>query len=361
MSPTFDPNPLFDLTEPVLINTPPHDDFIERNRFVKRIGELRERFVKDYNRVTEYKDILFGAKTDNYGDVVTKIFSEWDDEDGGPTAPAFIAHAIEHYKLDTDSSIVQCLFASALLAEYPNKLQYHGNIHYRKVIFHTLALTAKNNELNEGKSDMFMNADELAIMLISACIHDLGHVGGDNLSDGVYKPGAMEQLAFDLARPYFERLDLDKGFIGAIETIVFCTDITFNAGENSPCVRMKYIYRYHYLDEKDRDIEMMTLGKLRRYEENPKLSFMAILLHEADIGSSAGLSYEQTIKESINIMEERASKKAGPNSVLAFLKEQLGETMFTDAGKALFGPVMSDVIAKAQEDVARGRKTFYED
>jgi hypothetical protein len=87
---------------------------------------------------------------------------------------------------------------------------------------------------------------------------------------------------------------------------------------------------------------------------------MAMILHEADIGTSAGLSYEQTIKETVNIIEERGAKTAGPGIVLAFLREQLGETMYTEAAKQVFGPAMRDIIARAEADVAAGRKTFYE-
>ena len=100
------------------------------------------------------------------------------------------------------------------------------------------------------------------------------------------------------------------------------------------------------------------LGKLRLFGEDPKLTLMAVILHEADIASSAGLSYEQTVIETINIMEERGISTAGPKTVLVFLREQLGETMFTQAGKQLFGKVMAEVIARAEREFAEGRKTF---
>ena len=105
----------------------------------------------------------------------------------------------------------------------------------------------------------------------------------------------------------------------------------------------------------------MMMGKLRRYEDNPRLVLMAMILHEADVATSAGLSYEQTIKETVNIMEERGVNTPGPRTVLAFLREQLGETMFTEASKQLYGKVMSEVIKLAESDIERGRQTFYDD
>jgi hypothetical protein len=103
---------------------------------------------------------------------------------------------------------------------------------------------------------------------------------------------------------------------------------------------------------------MMMMGKLRRFEDNPQLVHMAMILHEADVGTSAGLSYERTRKETLDLMAERGVKTAGPKTVLAFLREQMSETMFTEAGKQIFGPVLKDVILRAEKDLAAGKMAF---
>ena len=46
---------------------------------------------------------------------------------------------------------------------------------------------------------------------------------------------------------------------------------------------------------------------------------------------------------------------------IGLLREQLGETMFTEASKQLYGEVMAKVIKQAEADIERGRATFYED
>ena len=266
---------------------------------------------------------------------------------------------LDGFGIDAKSPEGLSLCVCAILAEYPNDLQYHGNEHYRKVFFHMVRLLSKHNQLFKDTNRM-LSKESIVQSLIAACIHDLGHEGGDNMRDGVYTPGFMEQKAFDVSKPYLQKCGLDEDLIGEIETIVFCTDITFFAGDNSPCIRMKKIFKYYFWDEDVGDASLMMMGKLRRYVDNPRLSQMAMLLHEADIGTSAGLSYEQTKNETINIMEERGLDSAGPRVVIAFLREQLGETMYTEAAKQTFGPAMDGVIKSAEADFENGVETFYE-
>jgi hypothetical protein len=338
------------------------ESFIEPGRLLARLDELCAVFEADYERVAEVYELMLGEEVAAYGTRAAAVFSRWEEEGGGPTLPAMLAHAFEYFDLDPHSVGAKAVMISGIIAEMPNTLQYHGNEHYRKVLFHAIRLLATQNAiLRAGNSPHVLETDQIVTALAGSCIHDLGHHGGDNLLDGVYTPGFMEQEAFNIARPYYEALGLSRDIIGEIETIVFCTDITFFAGDNSPGLRMKKIYKHYFWGDDSEDVSMMMMGKLRRYEDNPRLVLMGMILHEADVGTSAGLSYEHTIKETINIIEERGFKTAGPKTVLAFLREQLGETMFTEAGKQIFGPVMAIVIDQAQQDILRGRQTFYED
>lgn len=350
---------LFERIRPACVAVNP-EFFLTAEALEQRLNELEACFEADYGRVGEVHELLFGKDITAYGARASTVFSRWEEEGGGPTLPAMAAQAIEYFGIGPGSAQAAALFMAATLAEIPNHLQYHGNEHYRKVLFHAIRLVVAHNNIFKG-TEHALSGDDITVLLTASCIHDLGHEGGDNLKEGVYAPGYMEQRALDLALPYLEAVGLDRELVGQIETIVFCTDITFFAGENSPCLRMKKLYKHFFWGDDSEDVSMMMMGKLRRYEDNPKLVRMAMLLHEADVGSSAGLSYEQTIKETINIMEERGLKIAGPQTVLAFLREQLGETMFTEAAKQVLGPVMATVIDQAAQDTLRGRLTFYED
>jgi hypothetical protein len=333
------------------------EEFIEPAALEGRLHALQAVFDADCARVADCADLLTGDDITAYGMRCSALFDRWEKEKGGPALPALISHAIRHFGFDAEGPEARAMFAAAVLGEMPNSLQYHGNEHYRKVLFHSIRLAARNWQLFPGEKGQ-LTRDSVAVLLAAACVHDLGHKGGDNLRDDVYTPGYMEQRAFDIARPYLEAVGYDRDRMGEIETIVFCTDITFFAGDNSPCIRMKKIFKHYFWGDEGEDVSTMTMGKLRRFEDNKPLILVAMMLHEADVGTSAGLSYERTVKETIDLMAERAVKAAGPKTVLAFLREQLGETMFTEAGKQIFGPVLKDVIAHAEEDLAAGRTNF---
>ena len=164
-----------------------------------------------------------------------------------------LAAAIEAFDLDPDSLLVRAAFLSSVLAEYPNNLQYHGNEHYRKVLFHAIRLISLHNRLNAGTGNA-LDHDRMALLLAASCIHDVGHAGGDNMREGIYTPGYMEQRSAEIARPYYEALGMGKQHIAAIETMVFCTDITFFAGDNSPCLRMKKIFKHQFWEDDSEDI-----------------------------------------------------------------------------------------------------------
>ncbi len=349
---------LFDSVRP-MAGTVQAESFIDPEILARRMEEIEAAFADDIARVRPLLALMTGPDLEGYGARTAAVFRTWEQGDGGPSLPALAAVAIEAFGLDAGAVPVKALFLAAILAEYPNGLQYHGNVHYRKVLFHAIRLIATHNELSPD-SGAPLDRHAMTLLLIAACVHDLGHQGGDNQRNGVYTPGYMEQQAVEIARPYLEALGLPKDDIGAIETMVFCTDITFFAGDNSPCIRMKKIFRHYYWNDKGEDVSLMTMGRLRRFEDNPALTLMAMILHEADIATSAGLSYDQTVLETINIMEERGVTTAGPKTVLSFLREQLGETMFTQAGRRLFGGVMADIIARAEKEQAAGRTTFYE-
>jgi len=347
---------LFDELAAVAAGVQP-EDFVEPADLTKRISELRKVFDADCLRVAAVADTLSGSDISEYGAETSAIFDKWEKERGGPTLPALVSHAMRIFDLDEDAREVKAAFMAALIGEVPNDLRYHGNEHYRKVLFHAIRLMATHNQLFEGDARE-LTAQQIAVLLTGACMHDVGHKGGDNLKEAVYTPGSMEQRAFDICRPYFEAVNMDRELMGQVETIVFCTDITFFAGENSPCVRMKKIYKHYYWQDDTEDVSMMMMGKLRRFEDNPQLVHMAMILHESDVGTSAGLSYERTKKETVDLMAERGVKTAGPKTVLAFLREQMSETMFTEAGKQIFGPVLKDVIAGAERDLADGKTAF---
>ena len=328
----------------------PHDGLLE---------QVIEQFPADYKRLSAHADLLTGIDTAGYGERAAEIFNNWDNGNSWPSLAALQAFAFEQFNLPLDGTPARAALMAAVLAEVPNDLLYHGNAHYRKVMFHTIRLLATQIDGNFPYQPLLYSED-LMRLLVAAAIHDLGHEGGDNLRNGIYMPGYMEQKSYDHARGYFEALSLDPDFARDVEALVFCTDITFIAGDNSPCVRMKKIYRHFFLGGlgDGGEIENMLIGKLRRFEDNPRLSIMAMLLHEADIATSAGMTYETSKIETVKIMGECNLDIAGPGAFLKFMKEQLGGSMVTPAAQQLFGAQMEEIMRQASADLASGVEKF---
>lgn len=328
----------------------PHDGLLE---------QVIAQFPEDYKRLSAHADLLTGVDTARYGERAAEIFNEWDATNGWPSLAAMQAFALEQFNLPLDDAPARAALLAAVLGEVPNELLYHGNVHYRKVMFHTIRLMATQMYGNFPYQPL-LYSDDLMKLLVATAIHDLGHEGGDNLRNGIYTPGYMEQKAYDHAREYFDALGLDPDFARDVEALVFCTDITFIAGDNSPCVRMKKIYRHFFLGGigDGGEIEDMLMGKMRRFEDNPRLSIMAMLLHEADIATSAGMTYETSKSETIKIMQERELDIAGPKVFLKFMNEQLGGSMVSPAAQQVFGAQMEKIIKQASADLEKGVERF---
>lgn len=344
---------------PIVESVIPHDQGYEPENLLQSIKNLQKSFTTDYARMEDISELLFSDDIVAYGDRCTAVFDRWEHEGGGPSILAILAKAWDEFEFPMDDVLAQCAVMAAIQAEVPNNLQYHGNEHYRKVLFHTIRMIAVQKDLPCEKNKMTMG-DNAKILMIASAIHDLGHEGGDNLRDGIYTPGYMEQKALDMVSPYFEKLGMDYDQSKILQTLVFCTDITFFAGDNSPCVRMRRIYDYYFIDDSNEEVLNYIIGKLRLFEDNPDLALMAMMLHEADIATSAGLTYEQSIKETIDIIEERGMKSAGPRVLLAFLQEQLEGKMKTESAKILFGPAMDAIMDQASTDFQNGRETYYD-
>lgn len=352
---------LLDNIKEAAANVIPHEQSYDIDDIIKSGDTLQESFGKDYKRLEELSELLFSDETTAYGDRCTAVFERWEKEGGGPSLLTLLAMAWDKFSFPKDGNdpLAKCAVMAAIMGEVPNKLQYHGNEHYRKVLFHTIRMIAVQRGLACAKNRL-ENDNDARLLMIAAAIHDLGHEGGDNLRDGIYTPGYMEQKAYDMVAPYFEALGMDHDQLKTLQTLIFTTDITFFAGDNSPCVRMRRIYDYFFHDNSNEEVLNYIIGKLRLFDDNPKLALMAMMLHEADIATSAGLSYEQSIKETIDIIEERDMKTAGPRVLLAFLQEQLEGGMKTESARILFSSAMETIMAQARADFQSGRETFYD-
>ena len=66
------------------------------------IDRIAGSFQKDYDKVAEIVDLLFGPHVAAYGDQAASVFARWDEEGDGPSIASLLALAAERFHLDID-------------------------------------------------------------------------------------------------------------------------------------------------------------------------------------------------------------------------------------------------------------------
>jgi hypothetical protein len=132
----------------------------------------------------------------------------WHIAERAPSLSALAIFVAKYLGTNMPPEIARAVLAASVLGEVENNLPYHNNLHYKKVLFQTARLIAMHNNIYEG-TDQTFNCKKIGMLMIAACIHDLGHDGRGNTIKGVFEPGRLERRAFKLAFPYLEACGLD--------------------------------------------------------------------------------------------------------------------------------------------------------
>jgi hypothetical protein len=288
---------------------------------------------------------------------VLDLIRRWHIAERPPGLASLCIFAIENLKLDLPPEIQRGVLAAGMLGEVENNLPYHNTLHYKKVLLQVMRLIDAHNRIYDGMAQAF-DGRQAGLILMAACIHDLGHDGKGNTIKGVFEQGRLERRAFKLAEPYLEACGMGQRDLDDLLVMMLCTDVTPLGDPANPASQMKSAYRYHFMGEKKK-IEALNLDpELSALEKNPTLAMMALVLHEADIGTSAGLDYNLTTYESTLYRREMGERQAFPKDVANFLRDVCQREMISDAGKKLFAANMARVLALAERDVAEGNRAY---
>jgi hypothetical protein len=269
--------------------------------------------------------LIFGEVTGAYGPALSRLFDTWP----APSAAALALFAAGRLGIAPEHHLFPALIGAALLADVENPLPYHGNDHYKKVLLQTLRLIATQNA--PGLAPPFTQQQTMLLM-IAACIHDLGHDGRGN--GGVrYR---LERAALDAARPYLEAAGLAEGDWRDLEVMILCTDIAAAEGAASPAQLLRACHRHFAEGAALPDLP----PELARLAGRADLARMAMVLATADIATSAGLSFSEGWKQTQLLSDE--SGIAALRTVRAFygfVSGEIGRTvLMTQAGAEIYGP-----------------------
>ncbi len=288
---------------------------------------------------------------------IEDVLSGWNHEVNPPSLLAIVLISLDYLGVKPKPDEFNILAVAAILGEIENNQPYHNNMHFRKVLSQLVRLIKTNNVIFEGTYRV-LNTKDICLLLAAACIHDLGHDGKGNTVKGVHTPGRTEQNSIDLAKPYLELAGCENEELQALCIMLLTTDVSPLKDPTSPMKQMKAAYRAHYVEKKSTIDKLNLSDDLKILEEDKRLTALCLLLHEADIATSAGISYLITQNETLLLMQEFGKDEARPSQITEFIKLVCGRTFLSDAGQKLFAANMARIYTLAEDEVKNGDTPF---
>lgn len=333
--------------------------WLERSNLSAIIAMVRDNLDRDLAFLEAEASFIFevSEKLENQTRNTIELFRQFTVSGTCPSLTALCIFALEHFDV-RDPILKKMVLAASVMGEVENEQPYHSNMHYRKVTFQIMRMIAVYNDIYEGTSRV-LDHKKIATLLATACIHDFGHDGKGNTLKGVYIPHRLEQHSFDLAAPVFKALGYDDpDDLNMIRVMLLCTDVTPFKDPSNAVNQAKSAYRYHFLGGRTHWDGLNLDKELSVMEECPAAAVMALMLHEADIATSAGLHYDITKYETGLLMNEIADGVARPENVINFLNDICNRQMLSEVGQQLFAANLARIYALAEEDYHAGNDAF---
>ncbi len=245
----------------------------------------------------------------------------------------------------------------------PDEPAYHSRLHFLHVLQATCHLIEVNDGLSDKKAVTLTNRDKTLLML-AALVHDLDHPGGGNVKDksGKFILYQIEDKSFAIADKLFEACGLSEEERGIIHTLLRATD------PNGPHKFMKDAMKAHEAnqnislsdivpgeEERCKDLAPLLAGK--------KLCYMAAILSDADLFSSAGAGLRMNQINSEKFTQEK--RGAGepdcdlttPEARVHFCNNIVGETGFASAaGRAAFNASFGKMLRETFAEIEAAKK-----
>lgn len=333
--------------------------WLEKNAILQSVGDMRATLERDLAYLEKKASFIFSfaGELDSQTRKTVELFRDFTIGGQCPSLAALSVFAMKHFDV-RDEKLRKLVLGASILGEVENPQPYHSNMHFRKVTFQIMRMIAVYNDIYDGTSRAFDERD-IALLLATACIHDFGHDGKGNTIKGIYIPHRLEQNSYDLAAPVFRALGYDdeKG-LAMIHLMLICTDVTPFKDAGNAVGQAKAAYRHHFLGGNNK-LESLNLdGELEELEDSPASAAMTLMMHEADIATSAGLHYDITKYETGLLMKEIADGEARPEHVINFLNDICNRQMLSEVGQQLYAANMARIYALAEDDLKSGNKPY---
>ena len=291
-------------------------------------------------------------------DGITAAIQNWQLQGKEPSLYALCVDTFENLNLTPSPDFYHMVMMAAFLGEMNNDQPYHDNTHFKKVLLHLICIIKAHNTIFLGGSKALKD-DEICMLIAAACIHDIGHDGMGNIVKGVHIPHRLERRSFEYAKPFLALVGMnDEAVLNKLLVMLLTTDVSPLDDPANPMHQMKAAYRFHYLGEGKRAHSLHLADELDILEKDPRLATMCLLLHEADIATSAGLNYEVTKYETSLLREEFCGDQGKPSHIIDFLNQICSRRFLSDAGQKLYAANLARIYALAEEGVENGDEEF---
>lgn len=278
-----------------------------------------------------------------------------------PPMVCLMANMLENLGGAWEGKYARAAMASAFMADLPNDNPFHGNAHYRDVTATTFRILVAYQQLRAAKDldcSLFPELDmkDMALLLCASAIHDFCHDGKGNNLEGRHVPMRLEQGAFDNAMQGLIAMGLDENDLHKIRIMILTTDVSYSAQALSPSRILTKCYGY-WFEGKDKPVtnaEDYSFLADALCADN-KLTLMAMMLEEADLFCSVGLSYEYAKMTTVLVAEETKILSTKASTLHGFIEMICNGVMASPASRKLFKSTFEHVYKNASEDVRKDR------
>ena len=187
--------------------------------------KMRKFLADDLKNLSSVSPLIFNDDGDHDDQThqVVNLLHSWHQQGLAPSLLALCMHALRLWGLEINPGLKHALTMAALLGEVDNTLPYHNNMHYRKVMLQLLRLIDEHQRIYAGTTQS-LATEQIVLLLIAVCIHDLGHDGKGNTIKGVFVPGRLEKQSYDLALPYLRACGLtDEKMLADLRVMLLTT------------------------------------------------------------------------------------------------------------------------------------------
>lgn len=216
---------------------------------------------------------------------------------------------------------------------------YHNTAHYVEVALNTAHLLLRNN--TTGPADIVLRSGEQAEALFAALGHDYFYEAGG------YKnvPYRLEKISLHHLLPLLRQHKVRDQSCRNIGVMLLATDV------GSPSRAGSFLRLAHrFLFENGlRPEATKRLKPVQILLKRPRLTRQAAIISDADLLSSAGLTYPYTVIQR-HYLGAELKKDLGPQGTLDFFDNIMKNRFITPAAR-FFQPVMDSIRQQAEAEL----------